>query len=144
MSNWKHAGTFHSVDTVLYKITELKAQGYKENQINGVSGIEDTLTMLHGKTRIELQGGNGEDHVLGVFARMGFSGQAAKEYFHEVKDGGVALFVEDLLPHSNDVDMEMDSDAERRLSGELLNGQDEQEQILENVDTVPRIDTRNL
>ena len=75
MSNWKHAGTFHSVDTVLYKITELKAQGYKENQINGVSGIEDNLTMLYGKTRIELQGGNGEDHVLDVFARMGFSGQ---------------------------------------------------------------------
>ena len=38
----------------------------------------------------------------------------------------------------------MDSAAERGLSGEQLNGQDEQEQILENVDTVPRIDTRNL
>ena len=144
MSNWKHAGTFHSVDTVLYKITELKAQGYKENQINGVSGIEDNLTMLHGKTRIELQGGNGEDHILDVFARMGFSGQTAKAYFHEVKDGGVALFVEDLLPHSNDADMEMDSAAERGLSGEQLNGQDDQQQILENVNTVPRINTRNL
>jgi len=144
MSNWKHAGTFHSVDTVLYNITELKAQGYKENQINGVSGIEDNLTMLHRETRIELQGGNGEDHVLDVFARMGFSEQTAKAYFHEVKDGGVALFVEDLLPHSNDDEMEMDSAAERGPSGEQLNGQDEQQQILENVDTVPRIDTRNL
>ena len=82
MSNWKHAGTFHSVDTVLYKITELKAQGYEENQINGVSGIEDTLTMLHGKTRIELQGGKVEKyHVLDVLARMGFSGQTAKGIF---------------------------------------------------------------
>ena len=75
---------------------------------------------------------------------MGFSGQTAKAYFHEVKDGGVALFVEDLLPHSNDAEMEMDSAAELGLSGEQLNGQDDQQQILENVDTVPRINTRNL
>ena len=27
----KHVGTFHAVDTVLYKITELGSQGFAEN-----------------------------------------------------------------------------------------------------------------
>ncbi|MFC5589552.1 hypothetical protein ACFPRA_11670 [Sporosarcina soli] len=138
----KHVGTFHSVDTVLYKITELGSQGFAENQIYGVSGVDDMIAMLEGETEIVLKGGNGNEHVKDILMRMGFSKQQAEVYFEEVKDGGVALFVEDEQFDSNGRREEMDSSAEIGFSGEQLDGQNHQQQVIEN--TVPRIDTRNL
>lgn len=145
MNNKKHVGTFYSVDTVLYKVTELEAQGYAENQICGVAGIDDMIAMLQGETEIELQGGNGESSVLEAFLRMGFSKQQAHTYFQEVKDGGIALFVEDVKPvgAKGSID-EMDSAVELSRSGEQLDGQNEQQQLIENEETIPRINTENL
>ena len=36
MENKKYIGTFYSINTVLYKITELKAQGYDESDMYAV------------------------------------------------------------------------------------------------------------
>ncbi|MCG7334796.1 general stress protein [Sporosarcina sp. ACRSM] len=144
MAMKKHVGTFHSIDTVLYKITELGSKGYVENQIYGVSGVDDMIAMLEGETEIMLQGGNGEERVRDIFRRMGFSEQQAEAYFEEVKDGGVALFVEDEHTDSNGMQEEMDSSAEVGFSGEQLDGQDREQQLIENTETVPRIDTKNL
>ncbi len=38
----KYIGTFHSIDTLIYKITELTAQGYKDNDMYAVtSNVEN-------------------------------------------------------------------------------------------------------
>lgn len=144
MASKKHVGTFYSMELVLYKVIELGSQGYGENQIYGVSGNDDMMAMLQGETGIVLQGGNGEEQVQDVFVRLGFSKEQAKRYFEEVKDNGVALFVEDEQIGLDGPQVEMDSAAEFGLSGEQLDGQDNSQQMLENPRTVPRIDTKNL
>ena len=98
--------------------------------------------MLEGKTEIVLQGGNGDEHLKDILMHMGFSKQQAELYFEEVKDGGIALFVEDEQFDLNGRREEMDSSAEIGFSGEQLDGQNHQQQVIEN--TVPRINTRNL
>ena len=155
MENKKFIGTFHSIDTVLYKITEMKAQGYVETDMYAVTNAEDTISMLRGQTEAELLGaanGNwlsrfklflsGEEPILKAFESMGFSEQQSRNYYNEVKNGGVALFVEDRASNNHTTGQgseEMDSRAEQSLSGEQLAGLDNNQQ-----DTVPRINTNKL
>ena len=54
MDNKKYVGTFHSIDSVLYKITELKARGYDEGNMYSVTIEEDNISMLRGYSNIEL------------------------------------------------------------------------------------------
>lgn len=109
MDNKKYVGTFHSIDTILYKITELKAQGYDESNMYAVTNEEDNISMLRGQSDIELLGSGdenwlnrfklfltGEEPILDAFLRMGFSEQQSRNYYNEVKNGGVALFIEDV------------------------------------------------
>ncbi|MBO0586646.1 general stress protein [Sporosarcina sp. E16_8] len=151
MENKKYLVTFHSIDTVLYKITELKAQGYDESDMYAVTNEEDNISMLRGQTDAELLGRvdenwlgcfqlflSGEEPILNAFSRMGFSEQQIRGYFKEVKSGGVALVVK-----SKALD-EMDSSTERGLSGEPLDAQDGNQQMIDNDGTVPRLNTRNL
>lgn len=151
MENKKYIGTFHSIDTVLYKITELKVQGYDESDMYVVTNEEDNISMLRGQTDAELLGTaddnwldrfklflGGEEPILNAFSRMGFSEQQSRDYYNEVKNGGVALFVK-----SKALD-EMDSSTERGLSGEPLDGQGGNQQMIDNDGTVPRLNTRNL
>ena len=58
--------------------------------------------------------------------------------------GGIALFVKEPPRNHSEVHVKMDSSAELGSSGELLDNQDEQQQILHNDNTVPRIQTENL
>jgi len=151
MENKKYIGTFHSVDTVLYKITELKAQGYDESEMYAVTNEEDTISMLQGQTDAELLSTtdeswldrfklflSGEEPILDAFSRMGFSEQQSMGYYNEVKSGGIALFV-----NSKALD-QMDSSTELGLSGEPLDGQGDNQQMIDNDGTVPRLNTRNL
>jgi hypothetical protein len=162
MGNKKYVGTFHSIDTVLTKITELKAQGHDVRDMYVVTKADDNISMLRGQTDVELLGaadGNwlnrfklflsGEEPVLDAFSHMGFSKQQSRSYYNEVENGGVALFLEygggainnqSAGQHS----IEMDSSSERSLSGEPLDGQDENQQMVDNGGTVPRLNTRNL
>ena len=155
MEKKKFIGTFHSIDTVLYKITEMTAQGYVESEIYAVTKAEDTISMLKGQTEAELLGvanGNwlsrfklflsGEEPILKAFESMGFSEQQSRDYYNEVKNGGVALFVEDRASNNQTTGqspVEMDSRDERSVSGEQLDGLDSSQP-----DTVPRLNTNNL
>ncbi|HJF33991.1 MAG TPA: general stress protein [Sporosarcina psychrophila] len=151
MENKEYIGTFHSIDTILYKITELKAQGYEESDMYAVTKAEDNISMLRGQTDAELLGASdenwldrfklflsGEEPILNAFSRMGFSEQQSRGYYEDVKSGGIALFVK-----SKVLD-EMDSSTERGLSGEQLDGQDGNQQMMDNGGTVPSLNTRNL
>lgn len=163
MENKEYIGIFHSIDTLLYKITELKTQGYKESDMYAVTNKEDTVSMLRGRADAELHGVaaenglnqfnlflSGEEPILDAFARMGISEQRSRVYYDEIKAGGIALFVD--APNSiqsrarslneSGVISEMDSSLELGLSGEQLDGQDASQQTIDN--TVPRIGTRNL
>jgi len=41
VGNKKHIGILHSIDTLIYKITELTAQGYKDNDMYAVTNNVD-------------------------------------------------------------------------------------------------------
>ncbi len=166
MGNKKYIGIFHSIDTVLYKITELM-EGYEGGEIYVVTIAEDTISMLRGQTNVKLLDAANENGLqqtkliwgdkgplLDAFERMGFSEQQSRDYYDLVKNGGILLFVEDKSDiqgnQSNErhrdsgVLDEMDSSGERGLSGEQLDGQDEYQQIVDNDGTVPRLNTDNL
>jgi len=151
MGKKKYVGTYHSIDNVLYKVTELTAQGYSESDVFAVSREQDNLSILRGQTEIDLIGGHGstwldrfkvyvsgDEPVLDALIRMGFSEKESKMYFDEVKDGGIALFVDDEFGKQND---EMDSSREPDRSGQDV----EDIQLNEESDGVtPRINTHNL
>ena len=148
-SHRKFIAIFHSIDTVLYKLTELKANGYEEENIYVFSCKQDNISMLDGQTKMNLNGSYGEDwrkgfnEFLGIkeavfdaFNSTGFSNQESKYYFDEVENGGIAMFV--------DYKTEADSSAEINQSGEVLDGQGNDEQLLHGDGTTPRMKTENL
>lgn len=156
MEKMKHVGTFHSVETVLYKITELEAQGYPKKEIYAVSNVQDHFEMLRTDAEVNLldvesrnlldhtrELFHGKDRMLQVFNEMGFSEQQAKSYYEELKEGGVALFIEERWKGPTNETL-MDSRVERGIGGEPLDGQPEEGKVYLNEDTVPRIDTTNL
>lgn len=167
MDNKKYVGTFYTIDTVLYKIIEMKASGIEESNMYAVTIEEDNISMLRGRSDIELLGiadenwlnrftlfMKGEEPILDAFSRMGFSEQLSSHYYDEVKNGGIALFIEEvdtkkkLAERKSDyrplVLDEMDSSTDRGLVGAPIAGQDKNQQIVDNAPTVPRINTRNL
>ncbi|MER2088798.1 MAG: general stress protein [Sporosarcina sp.] len=154
MENKTHIGSFHSIDAALHKITELKAQGYNVSDIYVVTNTAGNISMFKGKKDVERLGTAdedwlnrfelfliGEESILNALAQMGFSEQQSRSYYTEVNKGGVALFIEGTPTLPLD---EMDSSAELGLSGEVLDGHDENQHIIDNEDTVPRLNTRNL
>lgn len=135
MAAMQYEGTFYSVDNVLYKITELEAQGYEKKHMCAVSNVNDDLKMLKDDSEIEVIGirddslwdhtrrlFNSKDEMLTIFIKMGFDKQQAKSFYNDLKEGGVALFVKALT-------------AEER-------GALEDEQAADQ--TVPRINTTGL
>jgi hypothetical protein len=154
MSHRKFIGIFHSIDTVLYKLMEMKANGYEEGDIYVFSCEQDNISMLDGQTKMNLTGSYGEDWrkgfnaflgieepVFNAFNTMGFSNQESKHYFDEVENGGIAMFVDTTF---GDNATEADSSAEVNQSGEVLDGLGSGEQLLHSDGTTPRMKTENL
>jgi hypothetical protein len=150
----KFIGIFHSIDTVLYKLTEMKANGYEEENIHVFSCEQDNISMFDGQTEMNLTGSYGEDWrkgfneflgiedlVFNAFNSMGLSDQEAKHYFDEVENGGIAMFVD---ADFGDKTTEGDSSADINQSGEVLDGQGNGEQLLHSDGTTPRVKTENL
>ena len=153
-SHRKFVGIFHSIDTVLYKLTEMKANDYEEENIYVFSCEQDNISMLDGQTKINLNGSYGEDwkkgfnKFLGIeepvdnaFNSMGFSNQESKHYLDEVENGGIAMFVDNKF--TNDP-TDADSSADISSSGEVLDGQGNDEQLLHSDGTTPRLKTDKL
>ena len=157
MADKHYEGTFHSVDNVLYKVTELEAQGYKKSQMSAVSNLRDEMKMLEGDTEIKLIGiqdgslwdhtrrlFSSKDEMLTIFIKMGFSKQEAKVFYNDLKDGGIALFVDKMTDEERAKSVDQhDSAGEQTDSGENLEGQtyDETSNPIPNS---PRIGTDRL
>ena len=147
-------GIFHSIDNVLYKLMEMKANGYEEEDIHVFSREQDNISMLDGQTKMNLNGSYGEDWrkgfnaflgiegpVFNAFNSMGYSDQESKHYLDEMENGGIALFVETTIADNS---TKADSSADISSSGEVLDGQGNSEQILDSNGTTPRVKTENL
>ncbi|WP_052455667.1 YsnF/AvaK domain-containing protein [Bhargavaea cecembensis] len=108
MDNKKYIGTFRSEQEVMNRIEELKAQGYKEEDLYVVTNDADKISMLRGRTDVELQGVNehqnwldkfmdflgGEEPVHKAFTDMGFTDEESNRYYDEAKSGGILLFAD--------------------------------------------------
>lgn len=157
MADKQYAGTFHSVDNVLYKITELEAQGFRKRHMCAVSNVRDDLKILEDDSEIELIGiqdgslwdhtrrlFNSKDEMLTIFIKMGFSKAEAKTFYNDLSEGGIALFVDKLTDEERAASIDPhDSSAQRTISGESLEGESIQEAGTP-IPNSPRIDTTNL
>ncbi|PIC96221.1 hypothetical protein CSV69_06990 [Sporosarcina sp. P26b] len=157
MADKQYVGTFHSLDNVLYKITELEAQGFKKNHMCAVSNVRDDLKVLESDSEIELIGlqdgsvwdharrlFNSKDEMLTIFIKMGFSKQESKTFYNDLKEGGIALFVDHLTDgeRTESVDLH-DSAGQQTDSGENLDS-DPNEEVGNPIPNSPRIGTDQL
>ncbi|SIT76137.1 YsnF/AvaK domain-containing protein [Edaphobacillus lindanitolerans] len=108
MDNKKYIGTFSTEAEVLSRIDELKAQGYKEDDLYVVTNNADKVSMLRGRTDVELQGVHenqgwldkfmnflgGEEPVNKAFTDMGFTDEEAARYYDDARNGGILLFAD--------------------------------------------------
>ncbi len=167
MKQKRYVGTFHSIDNVLIKVTELKSFGYTKDEIFAVSNSDDNERMLENQTDIVLatkeQDGfltrmkfffTDEEPAKEAFEQLGFNKQQTKAFYNEVKDGGVALFVLDdpdaprhpdpANKRNSTNEVESDSASEVSISGIPLENAGEDHEAEENAGRYPRINTNNL
>ncbi|WJY26677.1 general stress protein [Sporosarcina trichiuri] len=168
MKQKRYAGTYHSIDAVLAKITELKSLGYTKDEIFAVSNTEDNDRMLEDQTDIVLptreQDGwlarmkflfTDQEPAKEAFDQLGFNEQQTQAFYNEVKDGGVALFVMDDpdAPTHHDpagtrggtsAPTPFDSEGEMTDSGIPLENASEDVEAEENAGRYPRINTNKL
>ena len=99
MVDTKHVDIFQSENQVLYKIAELKKQGYTENDICIVTNDLDTLSIVNGLTDVDLRSSegtwldrfkaflSGDEPVNVAFSHMGFTEEESFHYYDEVTNG---------------------------------------------------------
>ncbi|MGE6367795.1 YsnF/AvaK domain-containing protein [Planococcus kocurii] len=91
---------------VLHKISELKAQGYKEEDMYVIAKRNDQLSMVQGQTDVHLNVQDDEDmmdkfksFISGgdsthdAFTQMGLGSGEADEYYRQVENGKLVLYV---------------------------------------------------
>ncbi|WP_438313040.1 general stress protein [Sporosarcina sp. FA9] len=106
MADKKVIGIYQSEHEVLDKIDELRVQGFSENDIYVVTSDTESLSMVRGRTGVDLRSaeGNwmdrfmaflsGDEPVKAAFANMGFTEEESAHYYNEVKRGGILLYVD--------------------------------------------------
>lgn len=106
MADKKYIGSFRTEQEVLDKISELKLEGYVENDIYVVTNDKDSLSIVRGQTDVDLSAvdGNwldkfiafisGDEPVRAAFLNMGFTDEEAERYYSEVKSGSILLYVD--------------------------------------------------
>jgi uncharacterized protein (TIGR02271 family) len=102
----KVIGVFHSEEEAIRTIEELKAQGYENSDIYAVAKDEDDISMVRGRTNVDVRSaeGNwfdrfvsfitGEEPVREAMRNMGLSGPDMDRYYREIEDGGILLYVD--------------------------------------------------
>lgn len=159
--NNRYVGTLFSIDSALYKITELTSLGYREEQITAVAHTDDDMAQLRKQTAVPVEGREAKNFLTRftelfvndeqkTFEDMGFSKTEAENIYNEMKDGGIALFVEDLEPDGQSGlqplsdQLDRDSSAAMTDSGEILSDDEDIEPRDANSESVPRVNTNNL
>lgn len=106
MADKKFIGVFHSEYEVLDQIAALEVQGISENAIYLITNDTDSLSMVQGRTDVDMRTseGNwldkfkafltGDEPVMAAFTNMGFTEEQSTLYYNEAKKGGILLFVD--------------------------------------------------
>lgn len=106
MADKKFVGSFQTEQEVLDKISELKLEGYIEDDIYVVTNDKESLSIVRGHTAVELESveGNwldkfkaflaGDEPVRAAFSQMGFTAEESERYYSEVKSGAILLYVD--------------------------------------------------
>ncbi|WHY81942.1 YsnF/AvaK domain-containing protein [Siminovitchia fortis] len=99
-------GIFHSEEEAIRKVEELETQGYDASDIYAVAKDEDDVSMVRGRTNIDVKskGGNwfdrfvgfitGEEPVREALHNAGLDGPEMDDYYHEIDNGGILLYVD--------------------------------------------------
>lgn len=102
----KLIGTFDVQAEVIHEISELKAQGYKEEDMYVVALNGQQLQMVQGQTDVHLNTDegdfmdkfksfiSGEDPTKDAFKQMGLSDSEADEYYKQIQNGKIVLYVD--------------------------------------------------
>lgn len=102
----KLIGTFDVQAEVIHEIGELKAQGYKEEDMYVIALNGQQLQMVQGQTDVHLNTDegdfmdkfksfiSGEDPTKDALKQMGLSDSEADEYYKQVQGGKLVLYVD--------------------------------------------------
>lgn len=102
----KLIGTFDVQAEVIHEIGELKAQGYKEEDMYVIALNGQQLQMVQGQTDVHLNTDegdfmdkfksfiSGEDPTKDALKQMGLSQTEADEYYNQVQNGKIVLYVD--------------------------------------------------
>ncbi len=160
----RYIGTRFTVNAALDEIKELRSLGYRETQMTVVAQTDDDLAQLNKQTAVSIEGKEDEtllrrfkglfmDHKHkkeSIFEELGFSKVEAENIYQEMKDNGIALFVEDVTPgpesnkQATNHLIESDSSAAMTNSGEVLSNEEGSDKNKPVMDTMPPLDTTNL
>lgn len=102
----KLIGTFDVQAEVIHEIGELKAQGYKEEDMYVIALNGQQLQMVQGQTDVHLNTDegdfmdkfksfiSGEDPTKDALKQMGLSDSEADEYYKQIQSGKIVLYVD--------------------------------------------------
>lgn len=106
MNNKKFIGTFHTEEETIRKIQELKSQGYDAEDIYAVARDEHDISMVRGRTDVDVQAAegswidrfmaflSGEEPVRGALRNMGLTEAECDRYYNEIDNGAILLYVD--------------------------------------------------
>ena len=102
----KIIGVFQNETELVSKIEELTLNGYSEDDMNVISKDPDAISMLRGRTDVEVQSASrswndrfkafltGEDPLRENFRKIGLTDVESEKYYREVENGGYLLYVD--------------------------------------------------
>lgn len=102
----KMIGTFDVQAEVIHEIGELKAQGYREQDMYVVALNGQQLQMVQGQTDVHLNTDegdfldkfksfiSGEDPTKDALIQMGLSDAEAEQYYQQIQNGKLVLYVD--------------------------------------------------
>lgn len=109
MDNKTFIGIFHSEETAIRKIQALKAEGYAVNDIYAVAKDEDNISMVRGRTDVDVQAVSeaepswldrfmaflsGEEPVRAALTKIGLSDEEIMHYYQDIEKGSILIYVD--------------------------------------------------
>lgn len=131
MKTKKVIGLYGSIEDVILKLGELKAQGYREEELIAIVNSEEDRLILQERTTVNVCKKSKSESSDGLIQdRIGNT-----VLLHNSISG---------IPETEEIIEKTDSSVEQSLSGEVRDGVLEDQQAVKNPQTTPRINTTNL
>lgn len=106
MGKNRYIGMYFNETELMTRVTELKAEGWPEDDIYVVVKNDDQLTMVRSRTDAEIKSADdswwdrfmgfvsGEDHVRRMVENLEFGAEDTAKYYQEIEQGGMLLYVD--------------------------------------------------